>query len=218
MTIADDVATRLLSEGRCPHCNRRGGGAEVARYSATVFRYIGGARQEVQVFWWLSYCPACQNVALGELVHGGKAEGGELTAIRYRYPAPLDVQGSLPPNIRREYESALDVREINPNAFAVLLGRVLQLVCQDRGAQGGTLFKQLENLAQRGEIPTRIAEIAHRLRRLRAIGAHADLGELSEDEIPIVADLCEAVLSYVYVLPALLTQADQKLRALPQNK
>jgi Domain of unknown function (DUF4145) len=63
------------------------------------------------------------------------------------------------------------------------------------------LNKKLNDLAEKGEIPTKLVEVAHSLRKLRNFGAHASLGELTRDEIPILDDLCRAILEYVYNAP-----------------
>jgi hypothetical protein len=70
----------------------------------------------------------------------------------------------LPPDIDRAYDAALKVRGIDENAFAVLLGRVLDKICLDRGAGGNSLYERISSLAQGDEIPPRLAEMAHQLR------------------------------------------------------
>jgi len=121
---------------------------------------------------------------------------------------------ALPKQVRAAYEAALRIRGIDPNAFAVLLGRVLDHVCQDRGAGGKTLNERLNELAARGEIPQNLADMAHRLRDLRNVGAHADLGELTATEIPILDDLCRAILEYVYSAPELISRVERRLNEL----
>ncbi|MCI0563315.1 MAG: DUF4145 domain-containing protein, partial [Nitrososphaera sp.] len=121
-------------------------------------------------------------------------------------------------NIDRAYDAALKVRNIDSNAFAVLLGRVLDLVCLDKQATGNSLFERLNFLAARGDIPQQLADIAHQLRQLRNIGAHADLGELTSAEVPVLDGLCRAILEYVYKAPQLLQVAEQRLQQLKQDK
>lgn len=55
----------------------------------------------------------------------------------------------LPPDIQRGYTAALKVKPIDCNAFGVLLGRVLELVCADRNAGGDSLDKKLSDLASK---------------------------------------------------------------------
>jgi hypothetical protein len=120
----------------------------------------------------------------------------------------------LPSKVAKAYEAAGRVKPVDPNAFAVLLGRVLEHVCEDRGAIGETLNERLGDLAQKGEIPRKLADMAHGLRNLRNVGAHATLGELTESEIPILDDLCRAILEYVYSAPALVARVQERLDGL----
>ena len=101
------------------------------------------------------------------------------------YPQPETIGKYLPKAIHSAYEAAGKVRRIDANAYAVLLGRVVEIICQDRKAQGESLHDKLQDLASRGEIPAELVEMAHGLRQLRNVGAHADLGELNESEITI---------------------------------
>jgi hypothetical protein len=127
------------------------------------------------------------------------------------YPSPNQTPKALPKRVAKAYEAASRVRNIDPNAFAVLLGRVLDHVCEDRGATGKTLYNCLNDLATKGEIPQKLADMAHRLRDLRNVGAHANLGELTQTEIPILDDLCRAVLEYVYSAPELVARVNKRL-------
>jgi hypothetical protein len=110
--------------------------------------------------------------------------------------------------------AALKVKPIDSNAFAVLLGRVLELLCIDRKAIGKTLDNKLSDLATKGEIPSKLVDVAHNLRKFRNIGAHADLGELTAKEVPILDDLCRATLEYVYTAPHLAQNAENAVKAL----
>jgi hypothetical protein len=105
-------------------------------------------------------------------------------------------------------------KNISPNAYGVLLGRVLELVCEDRQAKGDSLHKKLQDLSTRGEIPTKLVDVARSLKDLRNVGAHASLGNLTADEVPILEDLTRAILEYVYGAPALAEAAVKRLNTL----
>lgn len=119
------------------------------------------------------------------------------------FPSNDKMPVGLPEKILKSYLSALKVKTIDANAFGVLIGRTIELVCEDRRAVGNSLEKKLKNLAERGEIPARLADVANSLRQLRNIGAHPSIGELSENEVPILNNLCIALLEYVYSAPYL---------------
>ncbi len=145
-------------------------------------------------------CPQCDTINLSvEEVDGG--------AVTILFPSPPEALEGLPMEVAKAYKAAQAVRRIDANAFAVLLGRALELVCLDRKAKGKTLSAQLQDLASKGEIPGPLAAMANQLRTLRNIGAHASLGELTTSEVPILDDLCRAVLEYVYAAPAVLLKS-----------
>jgi hypothetical protein len=123
-------------------------------------------------------CPACDGIVLQRFYYHSHIapEGDDLTVL---YPTTTSVPEGLPPSIEQAYQSALKVRSIDPNAFGVLLGRVLELVCEERGAKGRNLDKRLQFLAKEGVIPRNLADVAHGLRHLRNVGAHPALGELT---------------------------------------
>jgi hypothetical protein len=128
--------------------------------------------------------------------------------------ADKEIYG-LPEKVRSAYEAAQKVKSIDTNAFAVLLRRLLEIVCHDRGgAQGKTLNEQLKELADRGELPDKLVHLAAGLRRMGNIGAHASVGELTEQEVPVLDALCRAILEYVYHAPELLNRVEQRLNQL----
>ena len=109
------------------------------------------------------------------------------------------------------YEEAQKVRNISPNAYAVLLGRVLEEVCSDRRAKGRTLSAKLKDLSDRGEIPEKLVKVASGLRGLRNVGAHSGAGVLTATETPIIDKLCSAILDYVYSASILAEEASHLL-------
>jgi len=94
----------------------------------------------------------------------------------------------------------------------------LDIVCQDRNADGEDLNEKLEDLSNKGEIPSKLVAVTASLRKLRNVGAHADLGELTAKEAPLLDDLCRAILEYVYSAPYLVKKAEEKLQELKKVK
>ena len=154
--------------------------------------------------WKLLVCPICAGVVLcNYYYHDGFSPSRGLFKL---YTLKEKELNGLPCEIARAYQSAQRVKTIDSNAYAVLLGRVIELVCIDRGAKGEKLYNKLSYLAEKGEIPDKLADMAHQLRELRNIGAHADLGELTSFETPVLDDLCRAILEYVYTALYLLSR------------
>jgi hypothetical protein len=193
----------------------------VATYSATtmVFTDPTGEPWETADVYQLLRCPACRAVTLRSYFwHEGIESEAELN-YKTLYPSDSRIPLGLPPEIATEFLAATRVRVISANAYGVLLGRVMEMVCRDRNATGKFLGQKLADLAAKGEIPTKLVDVAKSLTALRNVGAHADLGELTPQEVPILEDLCKAVLDYVYSAPFLVQKAQDalnKLKAKPK--
>jgi hypothetical protein len=142
----------------------------------------------------------------------------EYITIKTLYPTTRSRLSGLPSKIQQAYEIAFKVRVIDVNAYAVIIGRILEMICEDRNATGKDLYSRLDDLANKGEIPTKLVGVAHSLRKLRNFGAHASLGELTRDEIPILDDLCRAILEYVYSAPFLVEQAERQLNIIKDKR
>jgi hypothetical protein len=194
----------------CGHCNNRAPMKIVATYSqVTNPDPTSSESWDRGDVYELLLCPSCNKVALQEYFWHEMMDFDNIS-IKVLYPADRSPLG-LPVSIQEAYNDALQVRTVNANAYAVLIGRVLEMVCDDRNATGKELYAKLQDLAIKGEIPDKLVGIANSLRNLRNVGAHASLGKLTEAEIPILDDLCRAILEYVYSAPFLAKQAEDRL-------
>ena len=72
----------------------------------------------------------------------------------------------------------------------------------------------LKDLADRGELPSTILEMANKLRFFRNIGAHASDVDLSKEDAKVLKELCDAILEYVYEAPAMLKQVEDRISQL----
>ncbi len=197
----------------CRHCGNVAPMGVIGSAENVQTYHLGcGLPMDAGILYEVWLCPACSEVTL---VRGNWNEGMEDRSeydLKVIFPSEKGELAGLPKDVGAEYAAAQQVAKISPNAHAVLLGRVLDYVCSDRGASGGTLAERLDDLATRQEIPNRLAALAHKLRQLRNVGAHADLGTLTKAEIPVLEALCRAVLEYVYTAPLLLKEVEERLR------
>ncbi|MGY4539890.1 hypothetical protein ACVW0P_004331 [Mucilaginibacter sp. UYNi724] len=161
--------------------------------------------------------PACNKV---NIVKYDWDEGMEREDIRYEflYPQKNSYPIGLPDPILKAFMAADKVKSIDVNAYATLMRRVLEMVCIDRKATGGTLAAMLKDLHIKNEIPEKLVKVATGLKDFGNIGAHAGIGELTEKEIPILSTLCNAILEYVYSAPYLADLAEEKLKAITKRK
>lgn len=127
------------------------------------------------------------------------------------YPVEGESPMGLPPIIQREWDAAIRVKRVSPNAFAVLLGRVLDQICIDHKAEGKFLHNRIDHLVSSGALPESLKQVAHGLKDLRNFGAHGNLGDLDPKDAPLLESLCRALLMYLYTVPALSLDAQKRL-------
>jgi len=163
-------------------------------------------------------CPHCSQITIARSFwHDGMEDESELT-YDVLYPSEEKMPHGLPMKIKKGYEETVKVKGINANAYAVLMRRLLEIVCEDRKAEGNDLYNKLADLAKKNEIPNKLVDVAHGLRAIGNIGAHAELGEVTEKEIPILRALINAILEYVYSAPYLAQVAKERLDELKLSK
>lgn len=182
----------------CRHCGNVGVLEILTEFSQDSELPFGDTLREV---WWLARCPPCGKLNLllysttddyAQLL-ADEAEDWEAEVTRVLWPPPSPSPRGMPDPIGAAYRAAERVKPIDPNAYGVLLGRVLELTCRDRGAEGEDLFHRLEDLGRKEEIPQKLVMVAQGLRKLRNAGAHPDLGALSEGEVDLLADLARCL-------------------------
>lgn len=161
-------------------------------------------------------CEVCRGLTLRSYSWHEMMEGAHEIDFEVLYPTSADVPPGLPQHIETELIAGQKVKGISSDLFGIQMRRILELVCEQRlgPAEGknSTLVKRLDELVARGDIPTEVAEIAHRLREFGNIGAHAMTGRgMTPESIPIVEKLCQAVLEHVYSIPKLIADAQAML-------
>ncbi len=208
---------RFSESIRCGHCGNTTIMKIVGEYSR-VSDYDdpqSGFFWEAGPVYHILLCPACDNVTFRKYYwHGLRLDPGDPVEFEVLYPSQNMGPAGLPEKIQRAYDAANKVRNIDVNAYGVLLGRLIELICEDREANGTTLAEKIKDLSDKEEIPVKLFSVANSLRQLRNIGAHASVGNLTPEETPILDNLCKAILEYVYTAPLLVLQAEKRLEAL----
>jgi len=196
----------------CGHCGFAGG----LQHKGNVTAASG--TQQIEAFgeiswnriWSLSYCPNCERPTLEELMWSDELSDPDVDARRL-FPAPAD-NSVLPSSVQRQLNAALRVKMVEPGLYAVGVRRLLEAVCSEEKASGNALFKQIEDLVQRGRLPDVFARMATQLRRLGNLGAHFTEAEIAADDVAIIEELAEAILEYLYRAPAKLASAEEAIQ------
>ena len=205
---------------KCGHCNNRAPMVRVAEYS----QVCSNCDEQSAMQWdagdifLLLLCPACGGVILVSFHYHDMMDPPGSEDFKTLYPTRGRFPLGLPKRIMKAYEAAMKVKTIDANAYAVLIGRMLEMVCDDRNAVGKTFYDKLADLAAKKEIPEKLVGVAHGIRGLRNIGAHASEGDLTPAEVPILDDLSKAILEYIYSAPFLAGQAEERLQKLKKGR
>lgn len=162
-------------------------------------------------------CPACRKINIIYYDWHDGMESDDEIEYKLLYPINQKYPLGLPDKILSAYKAAEKVKTIDVNAYAILMRRMLELVCIDRNAKQGTLAAMLKDLADKNEIPQKLVNVAKGLKDFGNIGAHAGSGELSEKEIPILNALSKAILEYIYSAPHLATLAERQLEKIKKK-
>lgn len=132
------------------------------------------------------------------------------------YPVPRAHLDNVPAAIEKEYRSAHKYKNRDPNACAVYIGRALDKICQHEKVTGNRLIDKLNNLIAKKNLPDQLGTMAHQIRQIRNMGAHADGDdEVTEADAPIMLDFLEAILEYLYVAPAKIAAVQARLAKTP---
>jgi len=194
------MPTRDLS---CGHCGFRGPIVEKGEVLLTEYAdgdWDRGApliREAAIVY----YCVVCDGTTVWK--QSASDDFGGIFTERRLFPTTRDNQ-AIPEKVRIRFDAARKVKVAEPGLYAVGVRRMLETVCNEEGATGKDLFAKLDDLAHMGRIPTTLAEAAHQLRKLGNLGAHDSEVDVEPADVPVIADLAEALLEYLYRAPAQL--------------
>src|SRR5437773_1410815 len=152
----------------CGHCGNKTSLDSRGGYEHKV-PFFNNERDEFtweKTAWHVFECMTCSKPTLIEYDFGLDADEIPLPDLNESvlYPPADTPLTNLPHKIERAYTAALRVRNIEPNACAVLVGRTLEAACNHEQAQGRTLAQKLKYLAQNGRIPNTLAEMARQLK------------------------------------------------------
>jgi Domain of unknown function (DUF4145) len=215
MTASDRFTERI----KCGHC----GNSTPMRVAYEMSQVRDREDTDQSIYWsegdvyQLIVCPACDAPTLRSYYYHEHFED-QPTDFHMLYPQQTATPLGLPPHIALAYQAALKVRPIEPNAYGVLIRRLLAMVCSDRHADGHTLHEKLKSLAAKGEVPAKLVGVANGIKNLGNVAAHPELGELTSAEMPIVDALAKAILEYVYSAPHLAQVAEELVRAKKTKK
>ncbi len=176
-------------------------------------------------------CPACKKFIFhlingepfrfpgGIVPYRGPRAGADLTDVQEeqiilvrpkgssRAPCPSEV----PENIAEDYREACLVLSDSPKASAALSRRCLQNVLRDAAKvkPKGNLANEIQEVIDRGTLPSQIADDLDAVRHIGNFAAHPMKSQITGQIVPVdpeeaewTLDVLEALFDFYYVLPA----------------
>jgi hypothetical protein len=198
-----DATGKIFNVAICPHCGNKAAQNLVFshEYEGEGYDAKGAKTDEVPPsIYYVAVCSTCDDLSVyNSFVDSpGPEEFSDATLV---YPKPKEFEESVPDAVREAYTEASRIREIAPNAYAVMLRRSLEALCDDRGVSQGSLQQRLGELVKRGELPPTLAEMTFILRILGNAGAHHGGRAITIPMTWEMEDFFRAVVEYVYIAP-----------------
>ena len=194
----------------CPHCGNKTVHEKIFHYEFVPTAYHADGKKDdhpgVDIAYEIWKCRTCNDISLVSTILGDP-EG-----YRLDYPKGAELDASVPETVADNYKEAKMVQINAPNAFAVLIRRALEAICDDRKVKKGGLKTRLDELASRGEIPDKLVKITTVLRELGNAGAHNTGQNVT---VPLAWEMDEffrVIIEYVYVAPAKLAEFEKRLK------
>ncbi|RYG31118.1 DUF4145 domain-containing protein [bacterium] len=133
-------------------------------------------------------------------------------------PETIDFDAtSLPANILTSLDEAVKCHAAGAHrAAALMVRRVLEELCSDRGAKGNDLKARLKNLGTSIVVPVELLDAADELRLLGNDAAHIEAksyNEVGSTEASLAIELAKELLKAVYQYQALV----DRLRGLKRS-
>jgi hypothetical protein len=195
----------ITAVGFCPHCGNRAPQELVYTHNYEDAAY--GSSGEIDArgmpsSYYVAKCSTCNDLLIYHAMYWEQhVEQLGFTSADLVYPSNFYLHQSVPSGVRASYADAVNVRRV-PNAYAVMLRRALESLCIDRGLPTGSLQNRLRLLAEKGEIPSNLAEVTAILRQLGNAGAHNTGKPITVPMTWAMDRFFRAIVEYVYVAPA----------------
>lgn len=172
-------------------------------------------------------CPSCKNFniinAYWDSSYGKLAESREYEDIyngddvseSVLYPIESELSngpcGMVPNNILKSFRKSLELKSIDPESCLVKLRKTLELICDDKNANGHNLNEKIKKLFEFGILPSTLKSASNITRKLGNMGAHESEVEISITELSSTIKLVEYIIKYIYILPSEIEMLEKKI-------
>jgi hypothetical protein len=184
-------------------------------YVSTWYREDGSSHRDgPDLIAHFCVCETCSAPLLYDGIDPDEV-GGDWPQLRYPEPAELD--NDVPLSIHKIYAQAAKCKPGAPLAFAILIRKALEAICDDRGVEKpnrkeGDLFHRLQKLQARGDIPPTLAKMSDVLRTIGNTAAHEAPDGITVPMTWAIDEFFRAIVEYVYVAPAKIAKFESRLK------
>src|SRR5574337_1118287 len=119
----------------CPHCGNTAPQklVHVQRYLEKGWSLSDGSEDEVPWSTFVAVCETCHQVLLYDNT-GDQWKPQDFHQADLAYPKSGCLDRSVPSSVARVYKEAYRIKSVAPNAYAVLIRKALEAICEDRGS------------------------------------------------------------------------------------
>jgi hypothetical protein len=211
------MTSKITNIAYCPHCGNEAPQRLIHKqnYYEKSWDATTGERTEEDVprSSFVAACATCGNVLIYDNP-GDQTDERRFASCSLVYPKTPLLSSVIPRQIANSYAEAFKVRAISPNAFAVLIRRTLEILCNERGVTKGTLANRLKVLSDKGELPPILSQTTDLLRLIGNIGAHGSEQSVHPLQVRAIDDFFTAIVEYLYVAPKKIEDFQKRLQAL----
>ena len=210
------MTNEITNVAYCPHCGNQAPQRLLYRQTYHEKMWDADTHEPLKDAPWSSFVASCQTCG-NVLVYdnpGDHTEEKQFSLCDLVYPEMPFLSSDVPRKIATSYAEASRIKAISPNAFAVLIRRTLEILCNERGLTKGTLAKRLKILFDKGELPPVLSQTTDLLRLIGNIGAHGFEETVHPLEVRAIDDFFKAIVEYLYIAPKRIADFQKRLQAL----
>jgi hypothetical protein len=201
----------------CYHCGNQGMMKEHG-----VFVNSGDENYFIHEEYKLFECPVCCSpLVFHSIISDDEFDiddkGHQVPYEHIIFPDNKLKNRAIPQEIRDAYESALRTKTTDTNIVSLALRRTLELITKDKGATGANLEKKIEDLANKGILPTVLKNAATITRLIGNDGAHGAQKDVTDYDMEKLLKLVEYIIEYIYVLPDDIARLDRNNKLAKSN-
>jgi hypothetical protein len=202
----------------CPHCGNKTT-LVILRQTESIETFYNpenpSETDEITSYYYLVKCKTCKGISLYTDIDG---MGLFPDTTHLCYPKPPRLGEGIPKAISALFEEALKIENLSPEAFVMLIRKVLEHICKDQKAKGKNLKEQIQSLGRQGIIPSTLLQMSEVLRLIGNIGAHDVTYKIDFLETQEIKNFIIVILEYVYILPAKVNKLNESIERKKESK